>query len=161
MQLRFDLLQLFCKDLYRDKIDGMYIDDVEVLAIGELVVRDKHALMGDQPDLPAVREVLVDLFKSDLGRCQDTVEVLKRLDIACHRIGEIIQDRGHFFGELGLLKEKKVRRVVVEKGFEGALKLRMQVLFMDIPYQQGKLFREEVLLLMVKFLREESRFKNR
>ncbi len=138
----------------------MNIDNVEVLAIGELVVRDKHAFMGDQTDLPAVREVLVDLFKSDFCRCQDTVEVLKRLDVACHRIGEIIQDRGHFFGELGLLKEEEIGRVVVEKGFEGALKLRMQVLFMDIPYQQGELFLQEVLLVL-KFLWKKLWFKNR
>jgi hypothetical protein len=96
--------------------------------------------MGDQTDLPPLREVLVDLFKGDFGRCQDTVKVLKRLDVACHRIRKIIQYRGHFFGELGLLKEKKVRRIVVDKGFKSVLKLRMQVLFMDIPYKQGKLF---------------------
>ncbi|WP_345974551.1 hypothetical protein [Sulfurimonas sp. HSL3-7] len=45
----------------------------------------------------------------------------------------------------------------MKNGFEGVLKLRLKVLFMNVPYKQGKLFWEEVMLVL-KLLREELGF---
>jgi hypothetical protein len=118
VQLRFDLLKLFRKYVYRDKIDRMDIDNMQVLAVGEFMVRDEHAFVGDQADLPPVRQVGNDGGKCDFGRGHNAVEMPKSLDIACHGIGKIIQYRGDLFREFRLLKKQEVGGILVEQGLE-------------------------------------------
>jgi hypothetical protein len=84
----------------------------------------------------------------------------KGLDIAGHRVGKRIQYRGDLFWIFDLLKKQEIARVLFGQGFKALYKLRTQVLFMDIPYKQGKLVREGVLL-MDKSLRENTWCKNR
>jgi hypothetical protein len=53
------------------------------------------------------------------------------------------------------LKEEEVAGVLFKQGFKSLNKLRPQVLFMDIPDQQGKLVWQD-LLLMQEPLRENT-----
>lgn len=86
--------------------------------------------------------------------------MLRSLYIAGHRIGKSIQYRGNLFWEFDLLEKQEVTGVLLDQGFKVLYKLRVQVLFMDIPYNKGKRVRQ-VVLLMGKSLRENTWCKNK